>query len=236
MGKRVARKRLSNVGGVVPCSGTTTISFDPRIQEVPMATGKQTGSNPGVDRFLAKAGTWQEELRKLRSICLECRLTEELKWGKPCYTFQNHNIVILQGFKDFCAVLFPKGALLKDARGILQEPGANTQAGRRIPFTDEKSITRVQSALKAYIREAIELEKAGRKVDMKKTAAYVIADEFRRHLDSKPALKSAFEALTPGRQRAYLLHFSAPKQSRTRESRVVKCTPRILAGKGLNDV
>lgn len=191
--------------------------------------------NPKVDEFLSKAKKWREELEKLRMIVLDCQLTEELKWGKPCYTYQKSNIVILQGFKEFCALLFTKGALLNDPDGILEKPGENTQAGRRIPFTDVREIVEMEPILKAYVREAIEAEKAGLKVNFKKTTDFIIPEEFQIKLDEIPALKTAFDVLTPGRQRAYILHFSAPKQSKTRDSRVEKCMQQILDGKGLND-
>ena len=190
--------------------------------------------NPKVDVFLTKAKKWQEELAKLRMIILDCGLTEELKWGKPCYTFQKSNIVIIQGFKEFCALLFCKGALLNDANGILKRPGENTQAARRIPFTNVREIAEMEPMLKAYIYEAIEVEKAGLKVDFKKNPE-PIPEEFQNKLDEIPALKTAFDALTPGRQRAYVLYFSGAKQSKTRESRVEKCMQQILNGKGLND-
>jgi len=167
-------------------------------------------------------------------IILDCGLTEELKWGKPSYTFQKSNIVIIQGFKEFCALLFCKGALLNDANGILKKPGENTQAARRIPFTNVREIVEMEPILKAYIHEAIEVEKAGLKVDFKKNPE-PIPEEFQNKLDEIPALKTAFDALTPGRQRAYVLYFSAPKQSKTRESRVEKCMQQILNGQGLND-
>ena len=192
------------------------------------------GMNPKVDAFFSKTKKWREELEKLRTIILDCGLTEELKWGKPCYTVQNSNIVILQGFKDFCALLFTKGALLKDPNGILEKPGENTQAARRIPFTNTREIVEMQTILKAYIHEAIEAEKSGLKVNFKKTTEFIIPEEFQNRLDELPALKTAFDALTPGRQRAYILYFTAPKQSKTRESRVEKCMQQILSGKGLN--
>jgi uncharacterized protein YdeI (YjbR/CyaY-like superfamily) len=188
--------------------------------------------NPKVDGFLAKAKKWQEEMKKLRIINLGCRLTEELKWGKPCYTFQKSNIVIIQGFKEFCALLFCKGALLKDPRGVLKKFG--WQAARRIPFNNVREIVEMEPILKAYIREAIEAEKAGLKVRLKKKPES-IPEELQNKLDEIPALKTAFEALTPGRQRAYILYFSGAKQSKTRASRVKKCMPQILKGKGLND-
>jgi uncharacterized protein YdeI (YjbR/CyaY-like superfamily) len=190
--------------------------------------------NPKVDGYLRKSTKWQEEFEKLRRIILGCQLTEELKWGKPCYTFQKSNIVIIQGFKEFCALLFCKGALLNDANGILEKPGENTQAARRIPFTNVREIVAMEPILKAYLHEAIEAEKAGLKVDLKKNPEPV-PEELRNKLEETPALKTAFDALTPGRQRAYILYFSAPKQSKTRESRIAKCMPQILNGKGLND-
>ena len=190
--------------------------------------------NPKVDVFLTKAKKWQEESAKLRMIILDCGLTEELKWGKPCYTFQKSNIVIIQGFKEFCALLFCKGALLNDANGILKRPGENTQAARRIPFTNVREIVEMEPILKAYIYEAIEVEKAGLEVNFKKNPE-PIPEGFQNKFDEIPALKAAFDALTPGRRRAYILYFSAPKQSKTRESRVEKCMQQILNGKGLND-
>jgi uncharacterized protein YdeI (YjbR/CyaY-like superfamily) len=190
--------------------------------------------NPKVDVYLRKATKWREELEKLRRIILDCGLIEELKWGKPCYTFQDSNIVILQGFKDFCALLFAKGALLSDPQRILEKPGESTQAARRIPFTDVREIAKMEPVLKAYLHEAMAAEKAGLKVDLK-TNPEPIPEEFQNKLDEIPALKTAFEALTPGRQRAYILYFSAPKQSKTRESRIAKRMQRILDGKGLDD-
>jgi uncharacterized protein YdeI (YjbR/CyaY-like superfamily) len=191
--------------------------------------------NPKVDGYLRKAKKWQEELEKLRMIILDCQLAEELKWGKPCYTFQKSNIVIIIPLKEYCALMFCKGALLTDANGILIKPGENTQAGRWIKFTSVREIVEMETILKAYIYEAIEVEKAGLKVNFKKTTEFVIPEEFQNKLDEIPALKTAFDALTPGRQRAYILFFSAPKQSKTRESRVEKCMQQILHGKGLND-
>ena len=189
-------------------------------------------TNPKVDGYLRKAKKWQEEMEKLRRISLGCGLTEELKWGKPCYSFQKSNIVIIQGFKEFCALLFCKGALLKDPNGILKKFG--WQAARRIPFTDVREILEMKPILRAYICEAIEAEKAGLKVNFKKNPE-PIPEEFQNKLDEIPALKTAFNALTPGRQRAYILYFSAAKQSKTRESRVEKCMRQILNGKGLDD-
>jgi uncharacterized protein YdeI (YjbR/CyaY-like superfamily) len=191
--------------------------------------------NPKVDAYLRKAKKWQEEMEKLRKIILDCGLTEELKWGKPCYTFEKSNIVIIQGFKEYLALMFFKGALLKDANGILIKPGENTQAGRQIRFTNSQEIVEMEPILKAYIHEAIEVEKAGLKVNFKPTTEFKIPEEFQDKLDEIPALKTAFDALTPGRQRAYILHFSQPKQSKTRKSRVEKYMQQILNGKGLND-
>jgi uncharacterized protein YdeI (YjbR/CyaY-like superfamily) len=188
--------------------------------------------NPKVDGYLKKAKKWQEEITKLRRISLDSGLTEELKWGKPCYTFQTSNIVIIQGFKEFCSLLFCKGALLKDPKGILKTFG--WQAARRIPFTDVREIVEMEPILKVYIHEAIEAEKAGLKVNYKKNPE-PIPEELQNKLDEIPALKTAFDALTPGRQRGYILYFSGAKQSKTRASRVKKCMPQILKGKGLND-
>ncbi len=191
--------------------------------------------NPKVDFYFNKAKNWQEELEQLRGIVLNCGLTEELKWGCPCYTFQKRNIVLIHVFKEYCAVLFFKGALLNDTNGILVQQTENVQAARQMRFTNVREIKEIQPILKAYINEAIEVEKAGLKVELKKPTEFKMAAEFQTKLDEIPALKTAFEALTPGRQRAYLLHFSAPKQSKTRESRVEKCMFQILNGKGLND-
>lgn len=191
--------------------------------------------NPKVDVFLSNTKKWREELEKLRMIILDCGLTEELKWGQPCYTFQNRNIVLIHGFKEYCALLFVKGALLKDANGVLIQQTENVQAGRQIRFTNVQKIVEMEPILKAYIYEAIEVEKAGLKVYHKKTSEFIIPEEFQNKLDEIPALKTAFDALTPGRQRAYILYFSAPKQSKTRASRVEKCMQQILNGKGLND-
>src|SRR5881296_1484737 len=191
--------------------------------------------NPKVDQYLRRAKKWQKEMEKLRRISLGCELTEELKWGKPCYTFQNSNIVLIHGFKEYCAHLFFKGALLKDAKGILITQTENTQAARQIRFTNVREIVKMKPILKAYIYEAIEVEKAGLKVNFKKTTEFIIPEEFQNKLDEIPALKTAFDALTPGRQRAYILNFSAPKQAKTRESRVEKCMQQLLNRKGLND-
>jgi uncharacterized protein YdeI (YjbR/CyaY-like superfamily) len=191
--------------------------------------------NPKVDQYLSKAKKWQQEFEKLRVIILGCPLTEELKWGAPCYTFQKGNIVLIHGFKEYCALLFFKGALLKDANGVLIKQTENVQAGRQIRFTNVREIVEMETILKAYIHEAIEVEKAGLKVNFKKTTEFTVPVEFQKKLDKIPVLKTAFDALTPGRQRAYILYFSAPKQSKTRESRIEKCMQKILNGKGLDD-
>ena len=191
--------------------------------------------NPKVDGYLRKSKKWREEFQKLRMIILDCPLTEEAKWRVPCYTFQESNIVLIHGFKEYCALLFMKGVLLKDANGILIQQTKNVQAGRQIRFTNVREIVEMEPLLKAYIYEAIEVEKAGLKVNFKKTTEFIIPDEFQNKLDEIPALKTAFDALTPGRQKGYILYFSAAKQSKTRESRVEKCMRQILNGKGLND-
>ena len=191
--------------------------------------------NPKVDFFFNKAKQWQEEFEKLRTIILDCGLTEELKWGCPCYTFQKKNIVLIHGFKEYCALLFFKGALLKDANGILVQQTKNVQSARQIRFTSVREIVKLKPVLKAYINEAVEVEKAGLKVNFKKTSDFKIPEEFQNKLAEVPALKTAFNALTPGRQRAYIFYFSAPKQSKTREARIEKCMPQILIGKGLDD-
>jgi uncharacterized protein YdeI (YjbR/CyaY-like superfamily) len=191
--------------------------------------------NPKVDFFFNKPGRWQKEVEKLRAIVLDCPLTEELKWGCPCYSFQDNNIVLIHTFKEYCALLFFKGALFHDARGILIQQTKNVQAARQIRFISVREIVEMKAVVKAYIYEAIEVEKAGLKVKLKKTREFDMPDEFQRKLDESPALKAAFRALTPGRQRAYLLYFSSPKQSITRESRVEKCKRKILNGKGLTD-
>jgi len=191
--------------------------------------------NPKVDGYLKRAKTWREETEKLRAIVLTCPLTEEMKWGKPCYTLEKKNIVLIQGFKEYCALLFFKGALLKDPDGLLVQPGENTQSGRQLRFTNVREIVRIKPLVKAYIDEAIAAEKSGLKVKLKKTADFSLPEELQNKFDELPALKSAFESLTPGRQRAYLLHFAAPKQSKTRTSRIEKSVRQILSGKGLND-
>src|SRR5262245_1537706 len=191
--------------------------------------------NPKVDFFFTKAKQWKEEFEKLRMIVLGCGLTEELRWGCPCYTFEKRNVVLIHGFKEYCALLFMKGVLLKDANRILIQQTANVQSARQIRFTNVRDVVKMKSVLKAYIHEAIEVEKVGLSVNYKKTSEFKIPEEFQKQLDKIPALKTAFAALTPGRQRGYILHFSAPKQSKTRESRIEKCMPQILNGKGLND-
>ncbi len=191
--------------------------------------------NPKVDEFIRDAKKWREEYEALRTIVLDCGLTENLKWGVPCYTFNEKNVIIIHGFKEYCALLFFKGALLADTDRLLIIQTENTQASRQIRFTNVREIIEKEPILKAYIHEAIEAEKSGAKVNFKKTAEFAIPEEFQRKLDSTPGLKTAFDALTPGRQRAYILYFSSPKQSKTREARVEKSTQRILAGKGLND-
>jgi uncharacterized protein YdeI (YjbR/CyaY-like superfamily) len=191
--------------------------------------------NPKVDLYLRKAKKWQEEMAKLRMIILDCQLAEEVRWGKPCYTFQKSNIVLMVGFKEYCALIFCKGALLNDANGMLIKPGENAQAGRQIRFTNVREIGELEPILKAYIYEAMEAEEAGLKVKFKENTELIFPEEFQNKLDEIPALKNAFDALTPGRQRAYHLYFSAPKQSKTRESRVEKCMRQILNGKGLDD-
>ncbi|CAM3074107.1 hypothetical protein HP548_21880 [Paenibacillus taichungensis] len=197
-----------------------------------MTTNK---TNPKVDEYLNKAMKWKEESEKLREIVLSCDLTEDFKWMHPCYTLENKNIVIIHGFKEYCALLFHKGALLKDEQGILIQQTENVQAARQIRFTNLQQIVDMETILKEYILEAIEIEKAGLKVALKKDTEYAVPEEFQTKLDENPDLKTAFEALTPGRQRAYLFYFSQPKQSKTRVSRVEKSTQQILDGKGLND-
>jgi uncharacterized protein YdeI (YjbR/CyaY-like superfamily) len=196
-----------------------------------MATSEM---NPKVDGYLEKAKKWREESVKLRTISLGCGLTEELKWGKPCYTLQESNILIIQGFKEYCALMFCKGALLKDPHGLLVKPGESTQAARQIRFTSAQEIGEMKPILKAYIEEAMAAEKAGLKVEFK-TNPEPIPEELQNKWDKTPALKTAFAALTPGRQRAYILYFSAAKQSKTRDFRIEKWIPQILRGKGLND-
>lgn len=191
--------------------------------------------NPKVDVFLSKAPRWQEEMTKLRQIALDCQLTEDIKWGKPCYIFNNSNVIIIHDFKEYCALLFLKGALLADTEKILFQQTENVQAARQIRFTNLQDIIKLETAIKAYIFEAIEVEKAGLKVELKKTSEYNLPEEFQQKLEQMPELRTAFEALTPGRQRAYIFYFSQAKQSKTRETRIENYIPKILSGKGLDD-
>ena len=191
--------------------------------------------NPKVDFFFNKAKKWQEEYERLRTIVLDCGLTEELKWGCPCYAFEKRNIVLIHGFKDYCALLFMKGALLSDDSGILVQQTANVQSARQIRFRDIREIYELEPIVKNYIREAIEVEKAGLKVKFKKSSEFEMPVEFQTKLDRSAKLKKAFEALTPGRQRGYLLYFSSAKQAKTRAARVEKYVPQILEGRGLDD-
>jgi len=195
----------------------------------------KTDRNPKVDSYLRRTKKWREEFEKLRMIILACGLIEELKWGCPCYTFEKRNVVLIHGFKEYCALLFFKGALLKDPNDILIQQTKNVQSARQIRFTNVREIVKMKTILKAYIREATEVEKAGLKVKLKKTSDFAIPEEFQIKLNENRALKTAFNALTPGRQRAYIYHFSQPKQSKTRELRVEKYMQHILSGKGLDD-
>lgn len=191
--------------------------------------------NPKVDFYFDEEVKWQKELRKLRAIVLDSPLTEELKWGVPCYTYDNSNVVLLHVFKEYCAILFVKGALLQDPKGILIQQTKNVQSARQVRFTNVREVVKLEKTLKAYLKEAIAVEKSGMKVDFKKTSEFAMPVEFKRQLDQDPALKEAFYELTPGRQRGYLLYFAAPKQSTTREARVEKYRDRIMDGMGLND-
>ena len=191
--------------------------------------------NPKVDFFFSKATRWKNEFELLRTIVLECNLTEELKWGQPCYTFEKANIVLIHGFKEYCALLFFKGSLLKDKKNILIQQTENVQAARQIRFTNMNEILKMKSTLKSYIYDAVKVEETGLKVEFKKTSDFKIPEEFQTKLNKKPALKKAFNALTPGRQRAYLFYFSAAKQSKTREDRIKKYEQQILSGKGMDD-
>jgi len=191
--------------------------------------------HPTVDAVLAKAKAWKDEMLALRAIALDSGLTEDFKWGQPCYTLDGHNVVLIHGFKEYCALLFFKGALMQDPKGILVQQTENVQAGRQIRFTSVQEIVKQKKTLQSYLRNAIEVEKSGLKVPMKKTAEFSFPEELERKMDELPALRTAFEALTPGRQRGYLLHFSSAKQASTRESRIEKCVQRILNGKGLDD-
>jgi uncharacterized protein YdeI (YjbR/CyaY-like superfamily) len=192
--------------------------------------------NSKIDWFFNKASKWQEEYLELRKLVLDVGgLTEELKWGCPCYTREESNIVLIHGFKEYCALLFMQGALLKDAKGILVQQTENVQSARQIRFTTIQEIVKNKSTIKAYVKEAIAIDKAGLKVELKKTTEYKTPEEFQKILDDMPKLKTAFHALTPGRQRGYLLYFSAPKQAKTRETRIEKYLSQILDGKGLDD-
>jgi uncharacterized protein YdeI (YjbR/CyaY-like superfamily) len=191
--------------------------------------------NPKVDWFFEKDTKWRKEYERLRSIVLDCGLIEELKWGCPCYTFEDSNVVLIHGFKEYCALLFFKGALLKDTDDILIQQTENVQSARQVRFTNLAEINKLQKVVKAYVYQAIEVEKAGLKVKLKKTAEYKMPEEFKMKLDKLPKLKMAFDELTPGRQRAYLFYFSQPKQAKTREARIEKYMPHMLAGKGLDD-
>ncbi|MDG3441625.1 YdeI/OmpD-associated family protein [Nitrospirillum amazonense] len=192
-------------------------------------------THPKIDAYVEKAGKWREEVTKLRAIALDCPLVEDFKWGHPCYTSDGANIVLIHGFKEYCALLFFKGALMTDPNGILIQQTENVQAGRQIRFTNSGEIAQLAPTLKAYILEAIAVEKAGLKVDFKPTREFAVPEEFQSRLDSDATLKAAFDALTPGRQRGYLLHLSSAKQAKTRLARIEKCAPLILAGKGLDD-
>ena len=191
--------------------------------------------NPKVDEFLERTEKWRAEFEKLRAIILDCGLTEELKWGQPCYTLDKKNVVLIHGFKEYCAILFIKGSLLQDPNGVLIQQTENVQAGRQIRFTGVQQVVEMEAILKVYIQQAIAVEKAGLEVEFKPSTQYAPPDELLKRFEELPALRTAFEALTPGRQRAYLLHFSAPKQSKTREARIEKCMEQIFSGKGLND-
>ena len=192
-------------------------------------------TNPKVDAYVSRRDSWQEEFTRLRRILLDTGLSEDLKWGEPCYTLDGANIVLIHGFKDYCALLFFKGALMSDTAGVLIQQTKNVQAARQIRFTSADEISGMENVLKAYVAEAAEIERSGAKIDFKGTDEFAVPEEFQAKIDSTPSLKTAFEALTPGRQRAYLLHFAQPKQAKTRESRIEKAMPQILAGKGLND-
>jgi uncharacterized protein YdeI (YjbR/CyaY-like superfamily) len=196
---------------------------------------KMNSINHNIDWFFNKAAKWQKEIEQLRKIVLDCGLTEELKWGCPCYTFEGRNIVLIHVFKEYCALLFFKGALLNDPYAILVQQTENVQAARQLRFSNLKEIVKIASKIKSYIYEAIEVEKAGLKVPLKKTRDFTIPEEFQKKLDEMPSLKTAFEALTPGRQRAYIFYFSQPKQSKTREARIEKYIDKIFEGKGLDD-
>ena len=191
--------------------------------------------NPKVDAYVERLKNWVDEVRELRAICLDSGLGEDLKWGVPCYTLEGRNVVLIHSFKEYCALLFFKGALLKDAKGILIQQTDNVQAARQVRFKNVEEIRKLKTVLKAYIADAVKVEKSGLKVELKKTEEFSVPEEFQAKLDEMLELKTAFEALTPGRRRAYLLHFSSAKQSKTRTARVIKAIPDILSGKGLDD-
>ncbi len=193
------------------------------------------GTNPKTDFFFNKEGQWHDEYAELRKIILDCDLTEELKWGCPCYTYNDKNVVLIHGFKEYCAILFMKGALMKDAKDILIQQTENVQSARQLRFTSKAEIVKLKATIKVYVQEAIQIERAGLKVELKKTTEYAVPEEFQVRLNEDAELKRAFKALTPGRQRGYLFHFSQPKTSKTREARVEKAIPQILDGKGLDD-
>jgi uncharacterized protein YdeI (YjbR/CyaY-like superfamily) len=192
-------------------------------------------TNPDVEFYFENDGRWKDHINHLRSILLDCGLIEQLKWGCPCYVFNNSNVVLIHVFKEYCALLFFKGALLKDPDGLLVQQTKNVQAARQLRFTDTRQIKRIAPVIKSYIYEAIEVEKAGLKVKLKKTSEYSVPPEFESALQKRPALKKAFASLTPGRQRAYLHFFSSAKQTTTRKQRVEKYIPKIMGGKGLDD-
>ncbi len=204
-------------------------------QLLTMTTKTTSKTNPEVDAFIADAKRWREELKKLRAILLDSELTEEFKWHQPCYTFRGKNVVVIGGMKESCVFAFFKGALLKDVHGVLTAPGKNSQSTRWIKFTSVREIAAMKSILKAYVREAIEVERSGLKVKLRKTSDLKFPEELQMMLDEFPDFRAAFKALTPGRQRAYIFHISAARQSKTRESRVLKCMPKIIEGKGLLD-
>ena len=195
----------------------------------------QSQRNPKVDAFFGRTEHWLKEFEALREIILDCPVTEDLKWGWPCYSHEGTNVVLMHGFKDYCALLFMKGALMKDPEGVLIQQTENVQSARQIRFTGVGEIVRLGAALRVYVRDAIELTKAGAKVQRKTTSDYPVPDELRDRMDDDPDLRAAFEALTPGRQRGYLVHFNSAKQSATRAARIEKCLPKILVGKGLLD-
>jgi len=192
-------------------------------------------TNPKADSYVANAKRWQKEFEKLRQIALACPLTEEFKWGHPCYTLEGQNVFLMHGFKEYCALLFVKGALMKDPAGLLVQQTDHVQSARQIRFTSAEQIGGMETVLKAYILHAIEVETSGERVDYKKAEDFAVPDEFKAKLDEMPDLKAAFEALTPGRQKGYLLHFAGAKQSKTREARIEKYVSKILEGKGLDD-